>query len=306
MAIGLVSLGPARRRPGDTRGGRRWRWRAGALFGVFFVLLAQTRDDSGMWPLVGGTGVSVALGLLAGAAARGCLRVPRRCSAGSSRPAPSTSAANALYLLATRDGLLSVVAPIAALYPVSTVLLALAVDRERVRPVQIAGLGLAATALVLDRRLMPPRLVACVSPCVRSTPGTTVPPTSPRRATAGAAAAAGADLAVLPEYVDYLGPAAGQPKPETIDGEFASFFADAARRAGHVGARRVLPRGRTGCVAHLQHVARLRSRRGAGRDVPEDPPVRHRHPGAGLPNGSPDRRARRPRVAVEIEGYGSA
>jgi predicted amidohydrolase len=46
------------------------------------------------------------------------------------------------------------------------------------------------------------------------------------------AAAAGADLAVLPEYVDYLGPAAGQPKPEQVDGEFGTFFADAARRLG--------------------------------------------------------------------------
>ncbi len=44
------------------------------------------------------------------------------------------------------------------------------------------------------------------------------------------AAAAGADLAVLPEYVDYLGPAAGEPKPEPVDGEFAEVFADAARR----------------------------------------------------------------------------
>lgn len=46
------------------------------------------------------------------------------------------------------------------------------------------------------------------------------------------AAAAGADLAVLPEYVDYLGPAAGAPKPEPVDGEFAAFFADAARELG--------------------------------------------------------------------------
>ena len=58
-------------------------------------------------------------------------------------------AANWLYLLALADGLLSVVAPIAALYPVSTVLLALTIDKERVRPMQIAGLGLAAAALVL-------------------------------------------------------------------------------------------------------------------------------------------------------------
>jgi deaminated glutathione amidase len=46
------------------------------------------------------------------------------------------------------------------------------------------------------------------------------------------AAAAGADLAVLPEYVDYLGPAAGAPKPEPVDGEFAAFFATAARTLG--------------------------------------------------------------------------
>lgn len=46
------------------------------------------------------------------------------------------------------------------------------------------------------------------------------------------AAAAGADLAVLPEYVDYLGPAAGAPKPEAADGEFAAFFAAAARELG--------------------------------------------------------------------------
>ncbi len=48
----------------------------------------------------------------------------------------------------------------------------------------------------------------------------------------GRAAAAGADLAVLPEYVDYLGRAAGEPKPEAVDGEFATFFGQAARELG--------------------------------------------------------------------------
>jgi deaminated glutathione amidase len=46
------------------------------------------------------------------------------------------------------------------------------------------------------------------------------------------AAAAGADLSVLPEYVDYLGRAEGAPKPEPIDGEFGAFFAGAARELG--------------------------------------------------------------------------
>jgi predicted amidohydrolase len=46
------------------------------------------------------------------------------------------------------------------------------------------------------------------------------------------AAEAGAGLAVLPEYVDYLGPGKTAPKPETEDGEFAQFFAAAARELG--------------------------------------------------------------------------
>ncbi|HET6529662.1 MAG TPA: carbon-nitrogen hydrolase family protein [Actinoplanes sp.] len=46
------------------------------------------------------------------------------------------------------------------------------------------------------------------------------------------AAAAGADLAVLPEYADYLGPGRSAPKPEPVDGEYAAFFAGAARELG--------------------------------------------------------------------------
>lgn len=43
------------------------------------------------------------------------------------------------------------------------------------------------------------------------------------------AAAAGADFAVLPEFVDYLGRRRGEPEPEPVDGEFGAFFAGAAR-----------------------------------------------------------------------------
>jgi predicted amidohydrolase len=43
------------------------------------------------------------------------------------------------------------------------------------------------------------------------------------------AAAAGADLAVLPEYTDYLGPASDAPVPEPVDGGYAGTFAEAAR-----------------------------------------------------------------------------
>ncbi|MFC7535084.1 carbon-nitrogen hydrolase family protein [Actinoplanes sp. GCM10030250] len=46
------------------------------------------------------------------------------------------------------------------------------------------------------------------------------------------AAAGGAELAVLPEYADYLGRSADAPKPEPVDGEFGAFFATAARELG--------------------------------------------------------------------------
>jgi predicted amidohydrolase len=46
------------------------------------------------------------------------------------------------------------------------------------------------------------------------------------------AADAGADVALLPEYTDYLGPSAGTPQPEGLDGSYASFFSDAARALG--------------------------------------------------------------------------
>ncbi|GIE29269.1 carbon-nitrogen hydrolase [Actinoplanes italicus] len=46
------------------------------------------------------------------------------------------------------------------------------------------------------------------------------------------AAAGGAKFAVLPEYVDFLGRSADAPKPESADGEFAEFFASAARELG--------------------------------------------------------------------------
>ena len=70
--------------------------------------------------------------------------------------------ANALFLVASRFGDLSLVAPLAALYPVTTVLLALAVDRERLRALQVVGLVLALSALLLSLRTSVTATVLCV------------------------------------------------------------------------------------------------------------------------------------------------
>jgi drug/metabolite transporter (DMT)-like permease len=57
--------------------------------------------------------------------------------------------ANALYLLASRGGPLSVVVTLASLYPASTVVLARAVMGERLSRRQNAGVVCALTAVVL-------------------------------------------------------------------------------------------------------------------------------------------------------------
>jgi drug/metabolite transporter (DMT)-like permease len=58
--------------------------------------------------------------------------------------------ANALFLLATQQGgQLAVTAVLASLYPVSTVVLAQVLLRERLASAQVAGLGAAVAAVVL-------------------------------------------------------------------------------------------------------------------------------------------------------------
>lgn len=122
---------------------------AGAMFGIFFTLLGQLHPDSGMWGMVAVRASSIPLGLLVARATRTSLRLPRPALRWAAVAGPLDVLANSLFVLAVMQGHLSVVAVLASLYPASTVLLALAVDRERIRAVQVAGLGLAAAALAL-------------------------------------------------------------------------------------------------------------------------------------------------------------
>jgi uncharacterized membrane protein len=149
VAIALVSLGPSSGRGAVTAWTVASAILSGAMFGLFFVLLAQTSTDSGMWPLLGTRLGSLALGAALLVATRTAPRLDRGLMRWVVAAGTFDVTANALYLAATQHGPLSLVAPIAALYPATTVLLALVVERERVRPIQLAGLGLAAAALVL-------------------------------------------------------------------------------------------------------------------------------------------------------------
>lgn len=122
---------------------------AGAAFGLLFVLLSRAADDSGVWPLIGARAASLVLLAIVASATRRSL-VPRG-APGALVLASGLGdmAANLLFLLASRIGLLSIVGVVLALYPAGTVLLALVVLRERLHRLQVVGLALAAGGVVL-------------------------------------------------------------------------------------------------------------------------------------------------------------
>jgi drug/metabolite transporter (DMT)-like permease len=123
---------------------------AGAAFGLFYVFLDGTSQTSGLTPLV--TARLAALGLVVVVALPGrrSLQVTRRASPLVALSGVGDMSAHALFLLATQqDGQLAITGVLASLYPVSTVLLAQVLLRERLVGAQIAGLGAAVVAVVL-------------------------------------------------------------------------------------------------------------------------------------------------------------
>lgn len=123
---------------------------AGAAFGVAFILLAEAGGGgSGFWPVLAGRAVSVPVVVLGALLAGHRLVV----APGSRLPVAVAGfldvVAIALYLAATRLGLISLVAVLGSLYPAGTVLLARVVLHERLVRAQVAGLALALGGVVL-------------------------------------------------------------------------------------------------------------------------------------------------------------
>ncbi len=122
---------------------------AGLGFGVLFVALGQVSDDAGLWPLVSAQAAS-AVTIVAVAVVLRQPWVPREVAAWRAvAMGPLGATATTAFLLATREGLLSVVSVISSLYPATTVLLATLVLKERIQAWQGVGLALAATAVTL-------------------------------------------------------------------------------------------------------------------------------------------------------------
>lgn len=122
---------------------------AGVGFGLVFAALGQVPDGAGFWPLSAAQLTSVLTLLAAAIALGGDPRPRRREDLWGLVPGLLATAAVLLFMLATRQGLLSIAAVITSLYPAFTVLLAVTALRERVHRTQAAGLVLCAAAVVL-------------------------------------------------------------------------------------------------------------------------------------------------------------
>ncbi|WP_395245646.1 EamA family transporter [Agromyces sp. MMS24-K17] len=182
VAVVLVGFVPERGAVRPSARGLLMAVGSGAGIGAYYILIAQTAEASGLVPLAATRGVTMVLGfatagVLALVAARRAVRtIAGRPDASGGSDAPGATdasdadavaaaratrasgirlalwcgvvdvTANALLLLGIRAGDLSVAAVLGALYPAGTILLAAVVLRERIAPVQWAGLALALAA----------------------------------------------------------------------------------------------------------------------------------------------------------------
>jgi drug/metabolite transporter (DMT)-like permease len=122
---------------------------SGIGFGLYFVFLARAGHDSGLWPLVVSRIASAVLILPLAFVRRAYARVRGRTLAIALAAGAFDAFANMFFLLASRDGLLSLASVLTALYPAFTVMLAVGLLHEHVSRVQLTGLTLAAASVVL-------------------------------------------------------------------------------------------------------------------------------------------------------------
>lgn len=153
IALGIVSIVLVSRQPTTHQGSRSagvgTALVSGIAIGLFYVTLAQTKPDAGLWPLLVNRAVSVVLFGAGAVATAQSLRLQPGIAGLVAVGGAMDMLANALYMLAARQGPLSLVVTLSSLYPASTVVLARVLLGERLNPWQASGVGCALAAVVL-------------------------------------------------------------------------------------------------------------------------------------------------------------
>jgi drug/metabolite transporter (DMT)-like permease len=121
---------------------------AGATFGFFFIMFAQTSPESGLWPLVAARGVTIPIAFMVAGLA-GVAAPPARRDLGLLAFLGNLDmAANVAVALALQRGPLGVNAVISSLYPAFTAVAAFIVHHERPDAQQSIGVLLALGAVI--------------------------------------------------------------------------------------------------------------------------------------------------------------
>jgi drug/metabolite transporter (DMT)-like permease len=128
----------------------------GAGFGVYFILQARAGGGTGLWPLtlsrVAAVAVVALLAVRSRVRGRPVPRLDRPTKLIALTAGALDAGADICFVLASRHGFLSLLSVIVALYPAVTVLLAVAVLRERAGRIARVGMGLSAVSLLLIAR----------------------------------------------------------------------------------------------------------------------------------------------------------
>jgi len=123
---------------------------AGGCFGTFYVAFSIISEDAGLWPVaLERTAATITLVTIAFALTRGALVLPSRLARLVVTIGVLEVGATVPLLLALQRGPVAIASVLASLYPVTTVLLAALVLRERMSRLQLVGVGLALCAVVL-------------------------------------------------------------------------------------------------------------------------------------------------------------
>lgn len=122
---------------------------SGAGFAGFAIVIGQTSDTSGVWPLIPARASSILLIVAFSLLTSGSIRPPRKVGGLVAASGLGDMVANMLFLTASHLGLLSIAAVVSSMFPAPTVLLGRFVLHEQVRPAQWVGLALALVAVAL-------------------------------------------------------------------------------------------------------------------------------------------------------------
>lgn len=153
-AVAVVSLAQSEQHPETTVGVDRHvialALASGLFFGLFYITLSRVSDEAGLWPVtITRAAASVVLVILSLILTRGLLRGVVRLWRTVLLIAILEVSAMVPLLLALQRGPVAIASVLASLYPVTTVLLAAFVLRERLSRLQYVGVACALISVAL-------------------------------------------------------------------------------------------------------------------------------------------------------------